>query len=936
MPIQIRKKKESVWKQLSRLFRSGPIVKHKVSVASRPQAPQGTASAYKKELTNLYSSNMRTYGSYERMAQLADFSEMNLYGEISAALDIYADEVVSLDAENRMLEIVTDDQEIKEVLETLFFDILTIEFYLWSWVRNLLQFGNFYLFVDASETNGILNLLPIPVNELEREEGYDPKDPFAVRFRWLTQGNMILENWQVIHFRLLGDDSQLPYGVSVLHSARRIWRQLVLIEDAMLLYRIVRCLHGDTNIWTKNGFSKIKDIKVGDEIWSYDYQKNTFVLSKVTDWINNGKQEIWEVKTSNKTIKSNNNHPFLTKNKETGEYFYVKVDELNKNIHLLITPDNLTEDIDYIKKTDEFADVYDIRVNNNLHNFIANGIVVHNSPERRVFKVEVGSVKPEEIEAHMEKIASRLKRQTVIDQNTGDLDLRYNPLTTIEDYFIPVRDGKGTQIDTLPGGQFPIRKDSDIPLLDGRVVTIEELAKEYNDGKENWVYSINDKTHQIVPGKVVWCGKNYHCKNIHRVWLNNNSFVDMAPEHPIIMRDGSVKRADEVSESDTPVSFFYEQKERWQTTCVVNPETNKWEYVGDIISFSRKIYGNCNNKTNFKNFTIKKVEVLKNVSDDVYCMTVVGPNGEQDRHNFAVLGKGVKRESGVLDGIFVKNTGDVEDVEYILRKLFSALKIPKAYLNYDEIGSKATLAQQDVRFSKTIQRIQKVVISELMKIAMIHLFTLGYRGEELVNFNLKLINPSTIAEQQMLELWRLKFEVAATAQEGVVNKDFIYKKVFGLSDEEIDNLRDGQMLDKKHELQVQQLEQAPAEEPGEENLEGEDELPTTLDAEEPQTEESFSLLGEEDIEEGNYEKKIVKDKNRGSSGDRAELSVDKGKNLFKPDENLFNHVFSSEKQTASDPYDTRFFNRKIKNPFSESEEDNINFEINEILLKWEI
>ena len=85
-----------------------------------------------------------------------------------------------------------------------------------------------------------MNGIPIPVNEIEREEGFDPDDPMAVRFRWVTQGNKILENWQIAHFRLLGNDAFLPYGSSVIEPARRIWRQLILIEDAMLVYRVIR------------------------------------------------------------------------------------------------------------------------------------------------------------------------------------------------------------------------------------------------------------------------------------------------------------------------------------------------------------------------------------------------------------------------------------------------------------------------------------------------------------------------------------------------------------------------------------------------------------------------------------------------------------------------------------------------------------------------
>jgi len=102
------------------------------------------------------------------------------------------------------------------------------------------KYGDCFLYNDVSPEHGVINAIPIPVNEIEREENFDPNDPMAVRYRWVTLGNRTLENWEVTHFRLLGNDMFLPYGSSVIEPARRIWRQLILIEDAMLVYRVVR------------------------------------------------------------------------------------------------------------------------------------------------------------------------------------------------------------------------------------------------------------------------------------------------------------------------------------------------------------------------------------------------------------------------------------------------------------------------------------------------------------------------------------------------------------------------------------------------------------------------------------------------------------------------------------------------------------------------
>ena len=132
-------------------------------------------------------------------------------------------------------------------------------------------------------------------------------------------------------------------------------------------------------------------------------------------------------------------------------------------------------------------------------------------------------------------------------------------------------------------------------------------------------------------------------------------------------------------------------------------------------------------------------------------------------------------------------TGDIDDVKYLRDKLFSALKIPASYLSRAEGGDedKATLAQKDIRFARTVQRLQRAIISELEKIGIVHLYTLGFRQEDLVNFKLSLTNPSKIAELQELEHWKVKFDAAGGATEKFFSRRWIAKNFFGLSDEEI-------------------------------------------------------------------------------------------------------------------------------------------------------
>ena len=129
--------RESVWKRLTRLFRSGPIVRHKVASGEKFAEPQGTAQAYKRELSHLYVHSLASYGQYERMSRYADYSEMEFTPEIASALDIYADEVTVYNENNNIVDIVTKNSEIKGILESLFYDVLNIEFNIWSWTRNL-------------------------------------------------------------------------------------------------------------------------------------------------------------------------------------------------------------------------------------------------------------------------------------------------------------------------------------------------------------------------------------------------------------------------------------------------------------------------------------------------------------------------------------------------------------------------------------------------------------------------------------------------------------------------------------------------------------------------------------------------------------------------------------------------------------------------------
>jgi len=462
-----------LFQRLTRLF-SGPIVNYRAQQTRNnrkfsidkfgPKFKNAGGHSFKRQAYNPWETiSSAMMNSLNRSERYADFDQMEFMPELASAMDIYADEITTHTEFEKSLIIDCQNEEIKEILNTLFFKVLSVDSNLFGWVRSMCKYGDFFGYLDIDEQTGIKGMIGMPVVEIERMEGQDPSNPNYVQYQWNT-GGLTFENWQLAHFRILGNDKYQPYGTSVLDPGRRIWRQLTLLEDAMIAYRIVR------------------------------------------------------------------------------------------------------------------------------------------SPDRRIFKVDVGGIPPEEVEQYMQKVMTSMKRHEVINSKTGELDLRYNPLSIEEDFFVPVRNGVAATDITNLGGQ------------------------------------------------------------------------------------------------------------TWATA--------------------------------------------------------------------------------------------IDDVKYLQNKLFAAIKIPMAYLIRGEGATEeqASLAQKDIRFGRTIQRLQRSVLSELEKIATVHLYTIGYRGNDLINFNLKLQNPSKIAQMQEVEKLSLKLDVATKASQYVYSNHWVSKNILGLSDEElVKNLRE-KFFDKRLEV----------------------------------------------------------------------------------------------------------------------------------------
>jgi len=186
-----------------------------------------------------------------RIDLFRDYDGMDNDPIISSALNIYADEATVKNELGDVLKINCPNENTKEILRNLFYDIINIEFNLWPWTRNLVKYGDFFLQLEISPELGIVNVTPLSVYETSRVEGFDMTNPQRVKFVYspFQNPNSMLstagskkeyENYEIAHFRLYSDANFLPYGKSMIEGGRRVWKQLSLMEDAMLIHRIMR------------------------------------------------------------------------------------------------------------------------------------------------------------------------------------------------------------------------------------------------------------------------------------------------------------------------------------------------------------------------------------------------------------------------------------------------------------------------------------------------------------------------------------------------------------------------------------------------------------------------------------------------------------------------------------------------------------------------
>jgi hypothetical protein len=265
---------KGIFSRLQRLFSTDVIVRNvggdqlKVTDSSKIQATGELETnslvdrynrIYSTNPTSLYGQQFNMNYQYLRPQLYSEYDTMDQDAIIASALDIIADESTLKNDMGEVLQIRSANEDIQKILYNLFYDVLNIEFNLWSWTRQMCKYGDFFLKLEIAEKFGVYNVIPYTAYHISREEGYNPENPSDVRFLYSPDGlanpssgmytmpnqqkqngGIHFDNYEMAHFRLLADTNYLPYGRSYLEPGRKLFKQYTLMEDAMLIHRIAR------------------------------------------------------------------------------------------------------------------------------------------------------------------------------------------------------------------------------------------------------------------------------------------------------------------------------------------------------------------------------------------------------------------------------------------------------------------------------------------------------------------------------------------------------------------------------------------------------------------------------------------------------------------------------------------------------------------------
>ena len=264
-----------LFSRLKRLFSTDVIIRNEggnqlkvMDINKIQQSGEYENNSLVDRFNRLYSTSPTSLYGYQsnfnyqtlRPQLYSEYDSMDTDAIIASTLDIIADESTLKNEMGEVLTIRSSDENIQKILYNLFYDVLNIEFNLWPWIRNMCKYGDFFLKLEISEKFGVYNVIPYNAFHIERLEGQDPDNPSDIQYAFdpnglsaggygyynvpnandMNQNQIIFDNYEMAHFRLLTDTNFLPYGRSYIEPARKLFKQYVLMEDAMLIHRIVR------------------------------------------------------------------------------------------------------------------------------------------------------------------------------------------------------------------------------------------------------------------------------------------------------------------------------------------------------------------------------------------------------------------------------------------------------------------------------------------------------------------------------------------------------------------------------------------------------------------------------------------------------------------------------------------------------------------------
>jgi hypothetical protein len=791
------------------------------------------------------------YMEYDRMEWMSP--------EVGRALDALASDATTLNEENQVVKVMSKHGKITEEANDLFNNILDIKSNLFYWIRDTLKYGDSFFTLHIDAHDGIKKAVPAPVEQCEREVGYDEQNPFAHRFKIAGLGEEYLQPYEVAHFRLKASVDFGEYGKSVLENARRIWRQLITIEDSMLIYRLVRAperrifyfdvgnLSPESVEAAINKYSsEMKKEKIYDTEGNIDYRmslqplhKDTKVplldnriltLEELAKEYEEGKVN-WTYSIDDKTHKLK---PGKIKwaGKNYSDAKILKV-ELDNGSYVLSHPSH-----PFILRDGSSLAAEDLKPYMSLMPFYSK---INNSGYEETYEPGTNKTKMTHTFVARDTYNDEFK---VLDENHETNDRKKKSVPIV--HHKGITGWKNNKLNNSPENLIPMNWEEHATwhkiqcnLTLNNPEALEKRKKrliEYNKTKAN---SDNTIYYNKLYKKAEHMGEIYNNSELHKFhniirrkamkdhWKNGghkipsvifdkyiwNSLNDAINTNKIISQKSAVDFI-----NNNLIDYLIKLNPAC-TKLINNKKISKILIKAKIQELGFKDFEDYH-KNNIINHKVKSISVWHE-TEDVYCMTIIGDNGQNDRHNFAIIPENcmendksspykMTRHSGLFvknsveEDIFVPTRGGhsntkietlpaqqwavIDDVKYLHDKFIAALAVPNDYLGYENsMGSTTTLGNQDIRYSKFVERIQRSILETLNDILMIHLYIKGYKSLDLSEIELSLTNPSHINELQQLEILASRFDLYQNAKEnGIYSSYWLKKNILDLTDEEIE------------------------------------------------------------------------------------------------------------------------------------------------------